>query len=287
MSTVDRSTTAGAAYLDLRKLAKETGRPTDELHQLYALEGFLHRLTLSAHSSSFVLKGGVLLAAYTDRRATRDIDLAGRHLQPDFDSIRTTVADIASIAVEDGLKFDLGNIDVTAIRDDAEYPGIRAKVVGSLASAAIRFHIDINTGDPIWPEPRTVEIPRLLESSSVTVTGYPPELILAEKIVTVIQRGTANTRWRDFVDIAALSSTGVDKTTLVESIERVANHRETTIEPLTEVLDGYASLAQPKWSAWRRKQRLEGTPTEFAELLEGVIDFADPILETAARAAQS
>lgn len=48
MSAVDRSTTGGIAYLDLRKLAVETNRPTDELHQLYALEGYLHRLILSA-----------------------------------------------------------------------------------------------------------------------------------------------------------------------------------------------------------------------------------------------
>ena len=33
----DHSTTAGAAYLDLRELAAATNRPTDELHQLYAL----------------------------------------------------------------------------------------------------------------------------------------------------------------------------------------------------------------------------------------------------------
>lgn len=35
--------------------------------------------------------------------------------------------------------------------------------------------------------------------------GYPRVMVLAEKIVTAIQRGTANTRWRDFVDIVALS----------------------------------------------------------------------------------
>jgi hypothetical protein len=67
----DRSTTAGTVYLDLRKLAKDTHRPTDELHQLYALEGFLDRLSRSSHHPNFVLKGGVLLAAYAERRPTR------------------------------------------------------------------------------------------------------------------------------------------------------------------------------------------------------------------------
>jgi len=90
----DRSTTGGTAYLDLRKLASETSRPTDELHQLYALEGFLDRLTQSPHRDTFVLKGGVLLAAYVDRRPTRDVDLAAHQIQTDSDSIRTIVAAI-------------------------------------------------------------------------------------------------------------------------------------------------------------------------------------------------
>lgn len=35
-----RATVAGCAYLDLQNLARKQGRPTDELHQMYALEGF-------------------------------------------------------------------------------------------------------------------------------------------------------------------------------------------------------------------------------------------------------
>ncbi|MCP4965052.1 MAG: nucleotidyl transferase AbiEii/AbiGii toxin family protein [bacterium] len=286
MNAPDRSTTAGAAYLDLRKLAKETGRPTDELHQLYALEGFLRRLTLSPHASSFVLKGGVLLAAYTDRRATRDIDLAARRLQADVKTIRALIADVTATPIDDGLEFDSHEIDVDTIRDDAEYPGLRAKVTGRLASATIHFHIDINIGDPLWPEPRPVKIPRLLEPSTINVAAYPPELILAEKIVTAIQRGSANTRWRDFVDIASLASTLIDTETLVQAINRVANHRRTEIEPLAAILDGYAQAAQPKYAAWRRKHRLDGTPAEFEELLTRVIDYTDPILQAVTATAQ-
>lgn len=42
-----RASVAGRAYLDLQNLARRSGRPTDELHQLYALEGFLARLAAS------------------------------------------------------------------------------------------------------------------------------------------------------------------------------------------------------------------------------------------------
>jgi hypothetical protein len=39
-----KETTAGKRYLDLQREARRTGRPTDELIQLYALECFLDRL---------------------------------------------------------------------------------------------------------------------------------------------------------------------------------------------------------------------------------------------------
>ena len=82
-----RATVAGSRYRDLQNLARRDGRPTDELFQLYVLEGFLDRLGGSSHRERFVLKGGVLLAAYGSRRPTRDIDFAGVHLDNDADDI--------------------------------------------------------------------------------------------------------------------------------------------------------------------------------------------------------
>lgn len=73
-----KETTGGRKYLELQREARRTGRPTDELIQLYALECFLDRLTHSEFAQNFVLKGGVLLAALNARRPTRDIDFAAR-----------------------------------------------------------------------------------------------------------------------------------------------------------------------------------------------------------------
>ena len=68
-----RSTVGGRAYLDLRKRAKADRRITAEYLKLYALEGFLLRLAQSEHRPRFVLKGGVLLAAYQLRPRRRDL----------------------------------------------------------------------------------------------------------------------------------------------------------------------------------------------------------------------
>jgi hypothetical protein len=56
-------------------------------------------------------------------------------------------------------------------------------VVSHLASAWEPFHVDVSTGDPIWPGPAEVLLPRLLGQESIRLRGYPIEMVLAEKIV--------------------------------------------------------------------------------------------------------
>jgi nucleotidyltransferase AbiEii toxin of type IV toxin-antitoxin system len=71
-------------------------------------------------------------------------------------------------------------------------------------------------------------LPRLLEGELI-VRGYPVEMVLAEKIVTAIARGSANTLWHDFVDIYALIQRhNSDGKTLRESLLRVAEYRQVT-----------------------------------------------------------
>lgn len=81
-------------------------RPTDELIVLYLLEAFLRRLAASPHRDAFGLKGGVLLAAYGDRRPTRDIDVQARRLDNDVEAVTVTVRAIASTPDDDGIVFD-------------------------------------------------------------------------------------------------------------------------------------------------------------------------------------
>ena len=273
-----RDTTAGAAYLDLQAEARATGRPVDELFQFYALEGFLRRLVETDHAKTFVLKGGVLLAAYTERRPTRDVDLADTDVDGDGATVTAAVTDIVSVHLDDGLD-QLAIAKVEEIRGHATYPGIRVTVKGRLDKAKLRFHVDINIGDPLWPEPGLVELPQLLHDEPIALRGYSRELILAEKVITAIQRGTTSTRWRDFVDIASLADSPLDTTHLAEALQLVADHRQTGIRLLADVLDGYADLAQSRWSAWRSRQALHTSPEQLADLLEQVITFADTLLQ--------
>ena len=63
IQTVARSTTTSG-----------TGAPTREYLIRHTFESFLDRLTRTSHAGDFVLKGGVLLAAYGVRRPTKDAD---------------------------------------------------------------------------------------------------------------------------------------------------------------------------------------------------------------------
>jgi hypothetical protein len=103
MSRPTRETTAGRVYLDLRKRARAEGRGTDELLVLYVLERFLHRLSISAHRDRLVLKGGMLLAVFEERRPTRDVDLLGMAIANDAESVASLVTEITAIEVDDGV----------------------------------------------------------------------------------------------------------------------------------------------------------------------------------------
>lgn len=276
--TVSRDSTAGRVYNDLQREARSAGRPVQEIFQLYILEAFLERLSRSVYRDRLVLKGGVLLAAFGERRPTRDVDFQAQAVDNETEAIRDLVIEVASIEVDDGVEFDTETADAVVIRDEDLYAGVRVSMAASLARAKHRFHVDVNVGDPIKPPADDVEIPRLL-GGTISLRGYPIEMVHAEKIVTAIARGTVNTRWRDFVDVVALAgSHSVDAGQVIEAVRRVAEYRGVELRPLADVLAGYGEIGQARWAAWRRKQLLERrTPESFDELLREFITFAGPV----------
>ena len=221
----------------------------------------------------------MLLAALDARRPTRDIDFAARRLAHDATLILEVTRQIAAISLDDGLSFNAEEATGESIREDDNYSGVRITLSGVLSRAAFQLHVDINVGDPIWPEAEVIRLPRLLEGE-LLVRGYSLNMVLAEKIVTAVARGSANTRWRDFVDIHELVRRhDIDGRTLRESLERVAKHREVELVPMRVVLADYASLAQRRWLAWLKKQRIESrVPAEFSTVLDLVAFFADPVI---------
>lgn len=274
-----RATTSGRAYLDLQKLARATGRPTVELHQLYALECLVERISRSTHASKLVLKGGLLLAAFSARRPTQDIDLATRGLKADTTILLDLIKEIAAVQIDDGVDFVTTEATAQLIREEAIYNAVRVSMPARLSSAKLVIQVDLNVGDPIAPDASPLDLPRLLGGSFQTL-GYPLTMVLAEKLVTALERGATNSRWRDFVDVAMLARhQAIAGDDLLVSLHAVASHRGVQLATLADSLDGFAPLAEGRWLTWRRKHALgDRTPSAFADLLSEVGVFADPAL---------
>ena len=279
-------TPAGDASIAIRRLARQAGGDVQELMTLYALEGVLARIALSEHRDDFVLKGGVLLAAFAARRPTKDIDLQATRLTGDPEEVAERVRIIAALEVADGLAFDLASVTAMTIREEDEYAGVRVKLTATLGTARLTVGIDVNFGDPIWPAPRLVDLPRVvpLGLPPVTLLGYPLTMVLAEKVVTAIDRGIANTRWRDFADVYVLTRLHpVDAAEFRASVKTVAEYRNVAFKPLLPALAPMGDWAQQRWRAWRtRSHREHELPGAFADVLAAVAGFADPVLSETA-----
>ena len=155
MNRPTKATRAGQTFLALRGEANSAGRATAEYLRLYALEGFLLRLAASPHRDRFVLKGGVLLAAYDLRRPTADVDLAALATPNEVEPVRNLVAAIAATPLpadsDDGLTFALTDVRAETIREGDQYSGVRVRLVATLATAREPFHVDVNIGDRSGP----------------------------------------------------------------------------------------------------------------------------------------
>lgn len=282
----EHGTPAGDAFLAIQKLARSMDGDVQELLTLYALEGVLARVARSPWSDDFVLKGGVLLAAFDLRRPTKDIDLQVTGLPNDVAAVLDRVRAVAAIDLEDGLVFPPGDVIAQPIREEDEYAGVRVRLIGQLGRSRLAIGVDVNFGDPIWPRPAEIVVPRLVDlgQKPLRMLGYPLAMVVAEKVVTVIERAEANTRWRDFADVFVISGSQVfGATELRESLNVVADYRGAELRTLLPALEGMPDLAQSRWMAWRRRQAQgDLLPATFAETLAVVAAFVDPILDSQA-----
>lgn len=276
-------TTGEEIFRRLQSAARSTASrhgiaaPTQEYLTRHVLESFLDRLTRTPHADDFILKGGILLAAYGVRRPTKDADANAVNVDVTADHLSQVVRDIAEVSVDDGVVFKLDATTVQDIRQQAEYPGLRVRVPASIGTWNGVAVWDVSAGEPIVPPPRQVTINRIL-GDSITLLGYAAETSIAEKGVTILERGIASTRWRDYVDIVALSRDGIDTDELLRSARAIAHHRGVTLGPVAPHLVGYGEVGQAKWAAWRRKEHLESV---CEESLDGQADlvasYLDPI----------
>lgn len=188
----------------IRAVASKSGLRAQEVLQMYLFEHLLLRLEKSSYSSIFVLKGGLLISSIIGlaRRTTMDMDTTVVGMPMDRNSVERAITEICTICVDDGMEYQFERVE--PIREHDEYANWRAHIRVLYGRINAPVKIGITTGDSITPAQIEYPYPRMFDEGCIAVMSYPMATILAEKFETVVSRGTANTRGRDFYDIYAL-----------------------------------------------------------------------------------
>ncbi len=227
--TRDRAASVRARLLNV---AKATGTDFNLVLVRFALERLLFRLSTSAHSDRFVLKGALLFTLWYDlpHRATRDADLLGFG-PSDTGSMASVFRDIASVAADDGIDFDPASVRVGVIRKDAGYGGVRVTLNGKLANARCVAQVDVGFGDAVTPGPTDAVYPVLLDDlPAPRLRTYPVYTVVAEKLHAIVVLGMVNSRLKDYLDLVVIMEReALDEPTLALAIAATFQRRGTAL----------------------------------------------------------
>ena len=215
----------------VRNMSKGNSTKAQIIIRNYVMERFLERLSISRYRDNLILKGGMLVAAMIglDNRSTLDVDATVKNISLTEESARSYIEDIVKIPIDDGMIFEIKN--VATIMDEADYPGIRVSLDTTLETMHTPLKIDFSTGDVITPREVSYSFKLLFEDRSISILAYNLETVLAEKLETLIARGTANSRMRDFYDIFALKNSPfhkIDKSVLKMAFSKTSENRGST-----------------------------------------------------------
>jgi predicted nucleotidyltransferase component of viral defense system len=192
------------------------------------MEHLLERVSMSKYKQHFILKGGMLVASMVglNTRSTMDIDAMMKGIAISGIAIREIFGELAAMNSESGITMSV--VDVQEIREEAEYIGFRVSINASFDRIRQNFKVDISVGDTIVPDAVEYGYPMLLEDRRIEIFTYRLEMVLAEKLETILSRGVANTRMRDFYDVFMLLKIfegRIDMVQLKEALSAVSRNR--------------------------------------------------------------
>ena len=242
----------------INNCAKKNGIAAQVVLQNYMFERFLERLALSDYQQQFVIKGGMLITTIVgiDTRSTMDLDTTLRNLPLSEPQIREAITAICCIPVDDDVTFNM--ISIAPIRPDDIYGGYRVRLDAKYDTILTPLSIDISTGDVMTPNPVKYEFYGMFDHDlHFPLWGYNIETILAEKVETILRRGTLTTRPRDFYDVYILEKTQKYQRELFhEALKATVEHRGSSailleVNSIITRLESSQDLKQ----LWTRYQR--------------------------------
>lgn len=288
MSRNDVKNVAASVRQKLLNQSRERGENFQLLLTRYALERFLYRLSRSPYRDRFVLKGALLFALWEGdlHRVTRDVDLLGfgSSTLPKLIGIFHEICD--TDVEDDGILFLSDQVRGAPIREEQEYEGVRIVVPGRIVTARVRLQIDVGFGDAVTPQPEEATFPALLDAPAPVLCTYPRETVVAEKLQAMVMLGIANSRMKDFFDVAYLADHfAFEGPLLTEAIVATFERRRTELPTripmaLTDAFAGDRAK-QIQWNAFVRKAGLD-VEERLDQIVARIRDFAGPPLSAAA-----
>ena len=251
------------------KIKNKAGGNSDKsqvMLRIYLMERLLERVSLSKYRDNFVLKGGLLVSSLVgvDMRSTMDVDTTVKSLPMNKKSVQKILEEIMEIELEDGVSFRISKVQ--DIMEGHEYEGLRFMIECSMERLKQTIKIDISTGDEITPRAIAYKLPLIIEDRSIDLWAYNLETIFAEKLETLMVRGEANTRMRDFYDIHVLiqqDTVTVDRDTLKAAFYATCKNRGST-EQIGTINDVITKIAgdetmKQQWDNYRKTNYYVGT----------------------------
>ena len=269
--------------------AKKLGVEATLVFSRYGLERFLYRLSTSEYAERFILKGAMLMLAWAGEtvRATRDADLLGLGSLT-ADEIARIFREIMSTGgdPEDGVVFLPETLAVNPIREGEQYGGQRVTFEGRLGTVKLPLQVDVGIGDAVYPPAEWMEYPSLLNVPRPMVRTYQPETSIAEKLHAIVDLGEANSRMKDFFDIAELARIReFDGAAMSQAIRETFARRKTPVVATPVGLTsrfGMDAGKQRQWEAFVSKNRINASKGFEAWVLR-VAFFAGPVLTAVSR----
>lgn len=252
----------------------------------YVLQRLLYRLSISQYADNFLLKGAWLFVVWSNalHRPTKDIDLLGLG-NNDLDELLAIFKFIASVAVDepDGVFFIIDSFNVTQIKEDDHYQGVRITGLATLDKAKIPLQVDIGFGDAVTPAAVEASLPCLLDMAEPKLRVYPAYTVVAEKFQAMVMLGLVNSRMKDFYDIGVIAHTiALDGAILLQAVKATFDRRETVVstEPLYVFSDEFKQdkAKQTQWKAFLNKNNLNNK-TEFSHIVGEVQRLLEPVYQ--------
>jgi predicted nucleotidyltransferase component of viral defense system len=268
----------------LKNISKELKLPFNLILQLYVQERLLFRLSRSKYNNKFLLKGGLLLYSMTKfkGRPTKDIDFLAKNISNDLKNIKYIFKEICSIEGNDAVRFDTETIKTQNIKEDADYRGVRLKIIAYIGQARVHLQIDIGFGDTVIPKPVKIIYPVLLNLESPELNVYSFESVIAEKFEAMISLASLNSRMKDFYDIyMLLNNRDFDGRVLQEAFYETFQRRGTILEKDIEIFTHEFMINSNRNKQWDIfLKRIGKNNLRFKKVMEGIKKFTWPVYNT-------